>query len=115
MTLKTKRIYDKPASTDGTRVLVDRLWPRGISKANAHIDEWSKDIAPSNELRKWFHEDPEKRFKEFEKKYKAELKKNSKAVKEAFASRKGTVTLISAVKDLEHSHVSVLQAYIEHQ
>lgn len=114
MTIKTKRIYDKQDSSDGTRVLVDRLWPRGISKADAHIDMWLKEVAPSNELRKWFHEDPDKRFTEFEKKYKVELKQNSKAVKEVVAQFKKIVTLVSAVTDLEHSHVSVLKAYIEH-
>lgn len=114
MNLKTKRIYETPASSDGTRVLIDRLWPRGISKANAHIDEWPKDIAPSNELRKWFHEDAEKRFNEFKKRYHGELKENTKAVKDLFSKLKGTVTLVSAVTDFEHSHVSVLKEFIEH-
>jgi uncharacterized protein YeaO (DUF488 family) len=75
MKLKIKRVYDKPAEEDGTRILVDRLWPRGLTKQKAKVDVWLKDIAPSTELRKWFAHDPEK-WKEFIKKYKKELHEN---------------------------------------
>lgn len=73
--IKLKRIYDKKEKTDGYRILVDRLWTRGLSKSKAHVDLWLKEIAPSNELRKWYSHDPTK-WIEFKKKYKAELKKN---------------------------------------
>ena len=70
--MKVGRVYDPPAPGDGTRVLVDRLWPRGLTKAKAHIDEWCKEVAPSTELRKWYHHDPA-RFAEFTHRYRAEL------------------------------------------
>ncbi|HEY9480865.1 MAG TPA: DUF488 family protein [Candidatus Paceibacterota bacterium] len=113
MTISFKRIYDKPSASDGMRVLVDRLWPRGVSKASAHIDLWIKEITPSNELRKWFHVDPDKRFAEFSKRYRAELRKNHEAVEKARASLADTVTFVSAVKDVERSHVPILRSYIE--
>lgn len=77
MELKLERIYDKPQDLSGYRILVDRLWPRGISKVNAKLDEWEKEIAPSKELRKWFSHDPEK-FPDFKTKYIAELNDNPK-------------------------------------
>ena len=77
-----KRVYDEPAASDGTRVLVERLWPRGLSKERAHIDLWLKDVAPSTELRQWFHHDPQK-FPEFRRRYEAELK--SEGAQEALA------------------------------
>ena len=111
MTIQSKRIYDDVSETDGKRVLVDRLWPRGIKKETAHIDWWAKEITPSNELRKWYHEDMENRWDEFQQKYQAELSRNS-AVLELDElrgmSEKETVTLISAVKNIDHSHVTVL-------
>ena len=79
MELKIKRVYEKPAKEDGKRILVDRLWPRGLTKEKADIDLWLKDIAPSTELRKWFSHDPEK-WKEFKKRYNQELKKNKEQV-----------------------------------
>jgi uncharacterized protein YeaO (DUF488 family) len=92
-------------------VLVDRLWPRGVSKASAKIDLWAKESAPSARLRSWFHADPDDRFKEFSKKYAGELK-GSQALKDLKKELKGKarVTLVTAVKDIDHSHVPTLLA-----
>lgn len=109
MKLAIKRIYEPYKKSDGYRVLVDRLWPRGIRKTEAHVDIWAKDPAPSALLRTWFHADPDARFKEFSKKYAAELK-GSAALKDLKKELKGKgqVTLVTAVKDVEHSHVPTL-------
>ena len=113
MKTSVKRVYDKASKKDGTRILVDRLWPRGITKADPGIDLWAKDITPSNELRSWFHEDPESRFKSFEKKYGAELKKNKLLAKETMLPYKTkNVTLVTAVKDIPHSHVPTLVKFL---
>lgn len=106
-----KRIYDGPEASDGTRVLVDRLWPRGLSKERAHIDLWLKEIAPSNELRKWFHHDPEK-FAEFRQRYESELQ--SESGQEALAklrelAKQGPITLLFAAHDAEHNNAVVLR------
>jgi len=106
-----KRAYEEPAASDGTRVLVERLWPRGLSKERAHIDLWLKDVAPSTELRQWFHHDPQK-FSEFRHRYEAELK--SEAAQEALAklreiAKQGQLTLVFAAHDAEYSNARVLQ------
>ena len=107
--MKLKRIYDPFSGGDGKRVLVDRLWPRGIKKENAHIDEWLKDIAPSDALRKWFSHDPS-RWKEFKKRYHDELKDKKELLKQLLAdSRKGTVTLLFGSKDIEHNNAIVIK------
>jgi len=111
MTVSLKRVYDEPASSDGTRVLVDRLWPRGLSKERAHVDVWLKEIAPSTELRKWFNHDPEK-FAEFHRRYEAELK--SETGQEALTklrdlAKQGPITLVFAAHDTEHSNAAVLR------
>jgi uncharacterized protein YeaO (DUF488 family) len=107
--IKLKRIYDPSSREDGKRVLVDRLWPRGIKKENAHIDEWLKDIAPSDALRKWFSHDPS-RWKEFKKRYHDELKDKKELLKQLLAdSRKGTVTLLFGSKDIEHNNAIVIK------
>lgn len=112
----TKRIYEKPDNKDGYRVLVDRLWPRGISKDEAKLDEWVKEIAPSNELRKSFDHQPEK-MPEFKKKYLDEIEGNELA--EEFRSsileelNKGTVTLLYGAKDEENNNAVVLKEWIE--
>lgn len=111
--IKIKRIYDPVADDDGKRILVDRLWPRGIKKENAKIDEWLKDIAPSNELRKWFSHDPSK-WQEFRKRYRSELKKNSSLIERlATESKRGTITLLFTAKDKEHNNAVVLREVIE--
>ena len=109
MTVKLKRIYEEPAKADGTRILVDRLWPRGLSKEKARVDLWLKDIAPSTELRKWFAHDPAK-WPEFKTRYYAELQHNKAQVellKQALA--KGPATLLYGAKDEEHNEAIVLK------
>ena len=111
MGLKIKRIYEPAEKEDGFRILVDRLWPRGLNKEKAAVDLWLKDIAPSTELRKWFAHDPEK-WKEFQKKYLKELKENKEAVDTLKAYlKKGNVTLLYAAKDEAHNEAQVLKDY----
>jgi uncharacterized protein YeaO (DUF488 family) len=112
MKVRVKRAYDEYKKSDGTRVLVDRLWPRGVRKADAHIDVWAKELAPSAALRSWFHKDPDARYAEFAKKYKAELSTKKPRAREVF-SKKGTYTLVTAVKDPEHSHIPTLTAFLQ--
>lgn len=110
--LKIKRVYEAAARGDGYRVLVDRLWPRGLTKEKAAVDLWLKEIAPSPELRKWFNHEPEK-FPEFSKRYRAELK-NNPAVKElrALTREHKTITLVYGAHDTEHNQAMVLQTYL---
>ena len=113
MKIQIKRVYDEPREADGTRILIDRLWPRGLSKAKAHVDLWLKDIAPSTPLRQWFGHDPGK-WTEFKQRYKDELKNNSEAVAQLRAHvDKGTVTFVYGAKDQEHNDAVVLQEYFE--
>ncbi|WP_018614500.1 DUF488 domain-containing protein [Segetibacter koreensis] len=107
--IKIKRVYDFAEKSDGFRVLVDRLWPRGIKKENAHFDLWMKVIAPSNELRKWFNHDPAK-WEEFKNRYETELQQ-SNALKElsSFIDKHKTVTLIYGAKDEQHNQAVVLK------
>lgn len=108
MSIAIKRIYDTPESGDGTRVLVDRLWPRGIAKDKAKIDLWLKDVAPSNALRKWFGHDPEK-WPEFQRRYQKELSTNTAFAELKTLCRKEKVTLLYAAKDLEHNNAVILR------
>jgi uncharacterized protein YeaO (DUF488 family) len=108
--VQVRRIYDPPESSDGTRVLVDRLWPRGVSKERAHLDEWAKDVAPSTELRKWYAHDPD-RFPEFERRYRAELRDPEH--EDAYSklrelTQAGPVTLLTAAKRSDISEAQVL-------
>lgn len=111
--IKIKRIYETPAKTDGMRILVDRLWPRGVSKTEARLDAWLKDIAPSSELRVWFAHRPE-RFKEFSRKYIVELQGNpaTEEIKRLIADHT-IVTLLYGAKDPIVNHAVVLQKYLE--
>ena len=112
--LKTKRAYDKPEPSDGQRILIDRLWPRGLTKAEAGIDEWLKDLGPSTELRKWFGHDPEK-WREFKKRYLQELAEPGKIAlleKIAQTAKQTTVTLVYSARDTEHSDVKVIKELI---
>jgi uncharacterized protein YeaO (DUF488 family) len=112
MPLKVKRAYEKPTRTDGTRILVDRVWPRGVSKKAAAIDEWQKDIAPSTALRKWFAHDPE-RWKEFKRRYFSELDEQRDALNELRKLARGkTVTLVFGAKDTEHNQAVALKEYL---
>ena len=107
--VRIKRIYDPPAPADGTRVLVDRLWPRGLAKDEARIDEWLKEIAPSDELRKWFGHDPA-RWEEFRERYRRELEARTEILDRLRAlAGKGTVTLLFAAKDEKHNNAVVLK------
>lgn len=106
------RVYDNVAKAGGAHLLVDRLWPRGIAKKDLDFDDWIKEAAPSNELRKWFGHDP-KRWTEFRKRYRAELKENSESVERCLTwCRKGQVTLLYAAKDGEHNQAVVLREYL---
>ncbi len=110
--LKIKRIYEIPDKDDGIRILVDRLWPRGVSKADAHLDFWYKDIAPAPDLRIWFNHEPEK-FKEFSLRYKKELKGNEYVKKILDMLKKHNVTLLYGAKSPEINHAIVLKNFIE--
>ena len=109
MHVRIKRVYEQPDKVDGTRILVDRLWPRGLSKEKARVDLWLKDVAPSTELRKWFGHDPDK-WPEFQTRYRAELRSNEEQLlllKQEAA--KGTVTLVYGARDEKHNEAVVLQ------
>lgn len=107
--IKLKRAYEKPASDDGARVLVDRLWPRGVTKADARIDEWMKEIAPTTALRKWFGHDPE-RWQEFRSRYRMELRQHPEALDRLRAlAREGGLTLVFAARDEAYNDAVVLR------
>ena len=113
MKLKIKRVYEKPEKEDGTRILVDRLWPRGLTKEKAAIDLWLKEVAPSTALRKWFSHDPPK-WPAFKQKYRREIKENKDQVailKEQLM--KGAVTLVYGAKDEEHNEALVLKEWLQ--
>lgn len=108
-TVRVKRVYEQASDDDGTRVLVDRVWPRGVSKDEARLDRWAKDVAPSTELRKWYGHDPAK-FEEFGRRYRAELS-GSSALADLRAVT-GRLTLLTATRDVEHSQAAVLAALL---
>ena len=109
MNISLKRAYEPAAKSDGMRVLVDRLWPRGVTKLAARIDHWVKEVAPSTELRQWFAHDPEK-WAEFQKRYRAELKDNPALPElKALASGEGHLTLVYAAKDEQYNDAVVLK------
>lgn len=111
-TVHIKRIYEQAAPTDGFRVLVDRLWPRGESKENAHVDLWLKAVAPTSELRKWFNHEPEK-YPEFQARYIAELDHNDAMTElRALCAEHPVVTLVYGAKDTEHNQAVVLLGYL---
>jgi uncharacterized protein YeaO (DUF488 family) len=113
--IRLKRAYEPASPSDGERVLVERLWPRGISKARAALDLWLKDVAPSPELRKWFGHDPAK-WERFEQRYWKELQGSKEAV--GLLRRKtdrGTVTLVYAARDVEHNGAVALKQFLEHE
>ncbi|MGE4427183.1 MAG: DUF488 domain-containing protein [Solirubrobacteraceae bacterium] len=108
MDVRCKRAYEQAADADGRRVLVDRMWPRGVERKHARIDEWVRDLAPSNELRKWFGHDPD-RFDEFEERYRAELEQHRDTLTGLRrAADPGPLTLVYAAKDEEHNNAVVL-------
>jgi uncharacterized protein YeaO (DUF488 family) len=114
MKIRIKRAYEPAAPSDGFRILVDRLWPRGLAKAKAHIDLWLKEIAPSPELRTWFGHDPAK-WKEFRSRYLTELRKKSEEIGQLREkAEEGVVTLLYAAKDEQHNHAVVLLERLNH-
>ncbi|MFC3899903.1 DUF488 domain-containing protein [Aliicoccus persicus] len=111
--LKIKRVYDDVSNQDGKRILIDRVWPRGINKEELKHDEWYKDIAPSTELRKWFDHDEEK-WTDFKKKYKKELESHQDTLEDIRKDADGhNVTLLYAAKDEKHNHAIVLKEVLE--
>ena len=111
--IKIKRVYDPVSPGDGRRILVDRLWPRGMKKEDAAIDEWLKEIAPSNELRKWYSHDPAK-WDEFRKRYKAELKGKAGIIDRLRQeSKRQTITLLFSSKEQELNNAAALKEFIE--
>ena len=114
--IRCKRIYDQPDETDGFRVLVDRLWPRGINKETARIDLWAKAVSPSSELRKWFAHEPEK-YSAFTEEYFAELESNPQTAcfpdKIRALLKSGNVTLLYSARDPAHNNAVVLKSWIE--
>jgi len=110
--LRLKRAYVPAEPDDGTRLLIDRLWPRGVSKAKAALDDWIKDVAPSTELRKWFGHDPA-RWAEFQRRYRAELRGQSEALDRIRAlARAGVVTLVYSAHDEQHNDAVVLRSVL---
>jgi uncharacterized protein YeaO (DUF488 family) len=113
--IQIKRVYEPAAKSDGARFLVERLWPRGISKEALHMSAWVKDVAPSHELRQWFNHDPAK-WEEFQRRYHAELAGNPEIWQPLLAAAKtGEVTLLFSARDLEHNNALVLKACLEEQ
>jgi uncharacterized protein YeaO (DUF488 family) len=111
-TVQIKRVYEPPSGEDGVRVLVDRLWPRGLSKTKAAVDLWLKDLAPSVRLRRWFNHDPS-RWSEFKQRYAEELDAKKAATAALLgAARRGRVTLLFGARDPEHNNAVALYAYL---
>jgi uncharacterized protein YeaO (DUF488 family) len=111
--IKLKRVYEDPSPNDGVRVLVERLWPRGLSKKRAAVDLWLKEVAPSPELRKWFGHDPA-RWKQFKERYREELRVKKDAIRLLKQeAKKGTVTLVYAARDEEHNGALVLKRRLQ--
>jgi uncharacterized protein YeaO (DUF488 family) len=107
--VKLKRAYEAPANDDGTRILIDRLWPRGVKKTDAAIDEWMKEIAPSTELRKWFSHDP-RRWQEFRRRYRSEIQQHPERFDRLRTlARHGKVTLVFSARDQVHNDAVVLK------
>jgi uncharacterized protein YeaO (DUF488 family) len=113
MPIDLKRAYEPPAKSDGRRILVDRVWPRGIARDDLRIDAWLRDLAPSTELRKWFGHDPRK-WEEFKERYARELEQRSDALDDLVAqARAGHVTLVFGAKDTEHNNAVALREHLE--
>ena len=120
MPIQIKRAYDETEKSDGMRILVDRIWPRGVSKEDADLDEWVKEVAPSTNLRKWFDHDPNK-YGDFKRKYKKEMEENDEQKEALDKLKKWTkehnknITLVYAAKDEKHNQASVLKEILDHQ
>ena len=113
MNIKVKRAYEAPDKSDGTRILVDRLWPRGLTKKKAAIDLWLKEIAPTTELRQWFGHDPDK-WQRFRGRYETEIRHNTDLLQRLeHEAREGTITLIYGARDEKHTEALVLKQMLE--
>lgn len=113
MKIRLKRVYEAPGRSDGRRVLVDRLWPRGLTKSKARIDFWAREVAPSNELRRWYGHDPDK-WKEFRRRFFAELDARPEAVDELLENLgKGTVTFVFGSREERLNNAAALKEYVE--
>lgn len=112
MKVNIKRVYEEPEKSDGFRILVDRVWPRGMTKEKAAVDLWLKEAGPSTELRKWFNHDPEK-WSEFKKRYLKELKDNEVIQEIKGHEKKGKVTLVYSARDEEHNQAVVLREFLQ--
>ncbi|MGA2766906.1 MAG: DUF488 domain-containing protein [Candidatus Bathyarchaeia archaeon] len=112
--IRMKRVYDQASKEDGFRILVDRLWPRGMSKDKVKVDLWLKEVAPSDDLRKWFSHDP-KKWQEFKKRYEKELKDKQELLRKMKQAEKekGTVTILYSAKDEEHNQAVALAAFLQ--
>ncbi len=112
--VKIKRIYDPASRADGRRIYIDRLWPRGMKKEDAKMDEWLKELSPSDTLRKWFAHDPSK-YVEFKRRYIKELRQQEETIaKLRKEARKETITLLFSAKDTEHNNATVLKEVLSH-
>jgi uncharacterized protein YeaO (DUF488 family) len=115
MDVRRKRAYEPAAPTDGYRVLIDRIWPRGVSRERARLDEWARELAPSNELRHWFGHDPA-RFSEFRRRYESELTAQEATLRELRRrARQGRLTLVYGARDTEHNDAVVLANLLERE
>lgn len=112
MDIHIKRIYENADPSDGKRILIDRLWSRGISKETAHLDLWLKEVAPSTELRKWFHAAKPDHWEEFKQRYLKELETNSAVEELQHIAAEYTVTLLYSAKDVENNHAIILKEYL---
>jgi len=113
--IKLKRVYEKPSPADGTRILVERLWPRGLTKKRAAVDLWLKEIAPSAELRKWYGHDPEK-WEQFQVRYTKELRQNKEAIQTIREeAKKDVLTFVFAARDEKRNSAMVLKNFLERQ
>lgn len=114
MALRVKRVYEEPEKADGERILVDRIWPRGLSKEKARLSNWRKELAPSNDLRKWFGHDPEQ-WEGFKERYRAELEGAGKMgdLREIAEKAGENVTLLFGAKDTKHNNARALEAFVE--
>jgi len=112
--IRIKRVYDQASKEDGFRILVDRLWPRGMSKGKVKVDLWLKEVAPSDDLRKWFSHDP-KKWQEFKKRYEKELKDKQELLRKMKQAEKekGTVAILYSAKDEEHNQAVALAAFLQ--
>lgn len=116
MELQVRRVYEPPSRYDGRRILVDRIWPRGLTKAGARLDDWARDVAPSTDLRRWYGHDPA-RYPEFTRRYARELTdpvRHAALHRLAAAATRGRVTLLTATRDIDHSHATYLAGVIRH-